>query len=594
MQTRTAERAIRNLAPARPRRTAHSEAHPGTPRPAMRNQAAQRLLIQARSTVSQPGDPYEQDADRVAGEVMRMTGPPEPQRPFRVQRLCTECEDGLHRVATEETEKEQTLQRSAAGQSSAGDPSAGAYAEIQKTSGQPLPDSVRDFFEPRFGRDFRGVQIHTGPGAAESAQAVRARAYTMGQNIVFGAGEFAPETTAGRSLLAHELTHTVQQADPGAGSVPRPQAKRDDGHNLSAPRLAGSATLEAAFDDEVLIGEASHRRGEHVRLIQESLLAQGYTLPGFGADGIFGPETRAAVLRFQRDAGAVDKDGIVGPETMALLDAHDPSKRSGPGPVARPGPVPGPRPAPATGCGDIFATVKFSLTAKVTESVKPGAEISIVQDASGPFLRMRGHPLAAWYRPEVTISAPDDATAQQFQIGFIQNILSCFRVASYTGGAAVMTVLPSLPLKDGEPVSSGRYDPVFSDSGHLQTFDDKDAPTDNLRFGDAPQSTASLNLLDNLSCASARSPATMFGMIMHDEFRTWLAVRHRPTGCVKSLQHIDWNLLWDARVTQFGTVPVLGINNNLIQVTQAKGDGKPPFIQGGPVANEAAQKVCRP
>jgi hypothetical protein len=597
MQTRTVERApTAGAPPARPRTPARAEAHRAFPLPAMRNQATQRLWIQARLTVNQPGDPYEHEADRVAGEVMRMSGSPQRSRPPHVQRLCPGCEERLSRVAAEETEEEQLLQRNAAaGQSSGLNASDRDDVEGLRGGGRPLPHPARDFFEARFGRDFRGVRIHTGPGATESAQEVRAHAYTVGQHIVFGAGEFAPETTAGRSLLAHELVHTVQQADRGAGRAPRPQAKRDDGHDLSAPRFAGDAMLEAAFDDEALISESSHRRGAHVRRIQESLLAQGYTLPGFRADGIFGPETKAAILQFQRDAGAIRKDGIVGPETMALLDTYDPSKRSGPGPVPRPGPVPGPRPAPAAGCDRPFAGVSFSLTAQVKDSVSPGAEIRILQDTKDrPYLRMRGHPLAVWYRPEVTIAAPDDATAQQFEIGFIQNILSCFRVAHYGGGAVVFTALPALPLKDGFPLSSSRYDPVFIDSSRLQTFSDRDAPTDNLRFGDAPSSAAYLNLRDNPSCAGAGSAATMFGMTMHDEFRTWLAVRHRPTGCVKPLHHIDWNLLWDATVTHLGTVPVLGINNNVIQVTVPKGNGRPPFIQGGPVANDAAQKTCRP
>jgi hypothetical protein len=77
--------------------------------------------------------------------------------------------------------------------------------------GQPLDPATRTFFEPRFGHDFSRVRVHTDGQATESARAVNALAYTVGQDVVFGAGQYAPQTEAGRKLLAHELTHTIQQ-----------------------------------------------------------------------------------------------------------------------------------------------------------------------------------------------------------------------------------------------------------------------------------------------------------------------------------------------------------------------------------------------
>lgn len=77
--------------------------------------------------------------------------------------------------------------------------------------GHPLPEAAKAFFEPRFGRDFRRVRVHADPAAGAAARAVRARAYVTGSDIVFGAGEYAPATNAGKRLLAHELTHVVQQ-----------------------------------------------------------------------------------------------------------------------------------------------------------------------------------------------------------------------------------------------------------------------------------------------------------------------------------------------------------------------------------------------
>ena len=78
--------------------------------------------------------------------------------------------------------------------------------------GSPLPQSSRAFFEPRFGHDFSKVRIHSDGRAAEAAQAANARAFTLGRDVVFGAGQYQPESSEGRRLIGHELTHVIQQS----------------------------------------------------------------------------------------------------------------------------------------------------------------------------------------------------------------------------------------------------------------------------------------------------------------------------------------------------------------------------------------------
>ncbi len=85
--------------------------------------------------------------------------------------------------------------------------------DVLSSSGKPLDAGTRAFMEPRFGHDFSQVRVHTGERAAESAQAVNALAYTVGRDVVFGTGQFTSATTEGQRLLAHELTHVVQQAN---------------------------------------------------------------------------------------------------------------------------------------------------------------------------------------------------------------------------------------------------------------------------------------------------------------------------------------------------------------------------------------------
>jgi bacterioferritin-associated ferredoxin len=162
--------------------------------------------IQAKLSIGQLNDFYEQEADRVAEHVMRM---PEPQiqRACACGGLCPSC-----RVDPPGT-KSDHLQRSGGGKGeSARFTASPILNEVLSSSGQPLDTTTRAFMEPRFGHDFSQVRIHAGASAAESARQVDAFAYTTGHHVVFGAGQYQPATNDGKRLLAHELVHVVQQS----------------------------------------------------------------------------------------------------------------------------------------------------------------------------------------------------------------------------------------------------------------------------------------------------------------------------------------------------------------------------------------------
>ncbi len=114
---------------------------------------------------------------------------------------CPECE---------EKQKVTALQRSAMYSEAAGAVPSIVH-EVLQSPGQPLDGATRQFFEPRFGADFSGVRVHTDGKAAESAKAVNSHAYTVGNRIVFGQGNYSTISLTGRRLLAHELAHTIQQ-----------------------------------------------------------------------------------------------------------------------------------------------------------------------------------------------------------------------------------------------------------------------------------------------------------------------------------------------------------------------------------------------
>lgn len=157
--------------------------------------------IQTKLTVNEPGDQHEQEADRMADQVMRMS-----DSNVHLQHQSAGHSAQLRRTVTP------------AGTSSSAE-APGIVHDVLRSSGQPLNESTRAFLEPRFGHDFSDVRVHTDSRAADSARAVDALAYTIGRDVVFGAGQYAPEATQGRQLLAHELAHVVQQRGRPASVV---------------------------------------------------------------------------------------------------------------------------------------------------------------------------------------------------------------------------------------------------------------------------------------------------------------------------------------------------------------------------------------
>ncbi len=169
--------------------------------------ATPHLPIQAKLKVGAVNDPLEHEADRVAEQVMRMPAPDVAMSsaPPQVSRKCDACEE------------EEKLQKKEAGPQAATGEAPASMDEVLGSPGQPLDAATRAYFEPRFGHDFSQVRVHTGPAAGQSARHVNAYAYTVGRNMVFDAGRFAPGTQEGRRLIAHELTHVVQQQ---SGPIP--------------------------------------------------------------------------------------------------------------------------------------------------------------------------------------------------------------------------------------------------------------------------------------------------------------------------------------------------------------------------------------
>jgi len=164
--------------------------------------------IQAKLTIGQPGDKYEQEADVIAAKVMAM--------PDAAVGLGDKARgEGLQRelMLEDEDKEKETLQAKPQIQARGVAPAVPAGFENQlarhQGGGQPLSDETRAFMEPRFGKDFSDVRIHETP---DLANAVQAQAFTHGQDIYFNSGKYRPKSSRGKELLAHELTHVIQQS----------------------------------------------------------------------------------------------------------------------------------------------------------------------------------------------------------------------------------------------------------------------------------------------------------------------------------------------------------------------------------------------
>lgn len=166
--------------------------------------------VQAKLAINEPGDKYEQEADRIAGQIMQAPA-------MRVQRRAA---NGLGPTDVPPI-----------------------VHEVLRSPGQPLDAKTRAFMEPRFGHDFSGVRVHTDAKAVGSARAVNALAYTVGRDVVFEAAQFSPGASdRGKRLLAHELTHVVQ-----AQSSPYPDTKPENELEREAAAVADMVVTDQPF-----------------------------------------------------------------------------------------------------------------------------------------------------------------------------------------------------------------------------------------------------------------------------------------------------------------------------------------------------------
>jgi hypothetical protein len=187
-------------------------------------------VIQTKLNVSQPGDRYEQEADNVAEQVVQKI------ETSSVQKKCDKCEGLPVQEKCEHCQEEEKLQQKEKDGGGIHDAALESQIRSSQGSGQSLPGTTQQEMGSSFGADFSNVNIHDNASSHEMSSTLSAKAFTVGSDIYFNKGEYNPGSRAGKSLLAHELTHTIQQGKVNTVSM---KIDRQEDAGVDGPRDAG-------------------------------------------------------------------------------------------------------------------------------------------------------------------------------------------------------------------------------------------------------------------------------------------------------------------------------------------------------------------
>jgi hypothetical protein len=241
------------------------------------------IAILPKLKIGQPGDKYEQQADAVANTVMQMSEgeslrmqPEEEDEKVQMQPLE---EENKLQMQSEKEEEEVPIQTKSADSTQISATPENLQSQIENTrgSGMQIDEQTRSFMGNRFGTDFSNVNIHTGQTAVNLNQQLNARAFTVGNDIYFNSGNYDPQSHSGKQLLAHELTHTIQQ---GAGIQAMIQKDGEEGTETTAGSSHSLADLVAGILSDQLSN--SSMRG-HLSSLGDAL--QGLAVESTAEEG---------------------------------------------------------------------------------------------------------------------------------------------------------------------------------------------------------------------------------------------------------------------------------------------------------------------
>jgi hypothetical protein len=335
--------------------------------------------VQASLRVSAPGDVYEQEADRMADMVMRSPAGPDDEPTER---------------STGPDMPSYYVQRAPSGAALNVSPEVEGDIGRMQGGGQPLPAGERSFFENRFGHDFSTIRIHADNHAVQTSRALNARAFTVGTDIAFDSGEYQPGTESGRHLLAHELTHTIQQTGGVATKQVQRKAADEEADQAPAPEDA-PAEQKSPVD---LVSEAVQKLtdGEVAQQAVPPIEAQPVALPehkpedtGGSAGGGGGgeaaaapaPQHQAAAFPAAAEESAPRAKAPAAPAPAAAAPAGPAALEVAPAPKAA---EPAPASAPATAEPSSTAPEARASTPTSTDKPAPAPEAKAPEGQAQP------------------------------------------------------------------------------------------------------------------------------------------------------------------------------------------------------------------
>ena len=274
---------------------------------------AATLPVQPKLTVGAVGDKYEQEADTVAAQVVKNINSPQPSASLQRE---GEEEDELQMKPVE------VLQR--VGQEGGVVPS-NVESQIQsaKGSGQSLDSGLQQSMGQAMGADFSSVKVHTDSQSDQLNQSIQAKAFTTGQDVFFRSGEYNPGTQSGQELIAHELTHVVQQ---GGGTVQKKSVNQTDGSQNAIQRVKFDNTLNKYYSETL--------EGQKIDATNGVVTATSNSAPGGGHTAIYvewlkdgtTPENKKIHLTY--GAGTSGSTGSSGLDSSGVTDSSSGSSSS--------------------------------------------------------------------------------------------------------------------------------------------------------------------------------------------------------------------------------------------------------------------------
>ncbi|GEM_PF-3539105 len=264
--------------------------------------------LMRKLAIGETSDPLEAEADSMADRVLRMgdsANTSTSSHALLALRRCSCAGSSTKCKECEEAKREKKLHRKAQANAAAAEAPPIVH-DVLRSPGQPLDSVTRAFFEPRFGADFSRVRIHSDARASESARSVNALAYAVGNDLVFRADQYRPHSVEGKRLMAHELTHVVQQQGQQPQIVQRDLATEPP---EKAPPAQSDLT-DAQIQQAIAFNRERYNEA-NTRLIQDLL--------GGPVTGTWTEENIRAIASVQEEYG-LHKDGMVGHETFQFLN----------------------------------------------------------------------------------------------------------------------------------------------------------------------------------------------------------------------------------------------------------------------------------